>query len=169
MPRLQRRGAKGQMGCDHLPERFQVVPSALLDPDVGIDGGVPRRPRKILVIAIRNMLVCSRVPVLLGQALKKHHRRHSTEAQQTTKRHDTAPKQQDTIRHAANHHHDDQIRNPSLPHQRPSEKHENFVCRLYDSLFIVKYLSSCTYTQVPCTSHQKSYTQWRAMGICRAM
>lgn len=53
--------------CDS-PQRLEIVPSALLDADVGVDGGIPSRPREVLVVAIRDVLVCSRVPVLLRQA-----------------------------------------------------------------------------------------------------
>lgn len=51
----------------HLPQRLEVIPSALLDPDVRVDGRVPSRTRQVFVVAVRDVLVCPWVAVLLRQ------------------------------------------------------------------------------------------------------
>ena len=52
---------------EHVAERFHVVAAALLDAEVRVDGGVARRARQVLVLAIRYVLPRPVVPVLLRQ------------------------------------------------------------------------------------------------------
>ena len=52
---------------ENISERLQIVPASLLNPKVGVDGGVARSARHVLVLPVPNMKVRLRVPVLLGQ------------------------------------------------------------------------------------------------------
>ena len=52
---------------ENISERLQIVPASLLNPKVGVDGGVARSARQVLVLPVRNVKVRLRVPVLLGQ------------------------------------------------------------------------------------------------------
>ena len=51
-----------------VPEGFEVVASALLDAEVGVDGRVPGRAREVLVLPVRYVLVRLGIAVLLGEA-----------------------------------------------------------------------------------------------------
>ena len=53
---------------ENISERLQIVPASLLNPKVGVDGGVARSARQVLVLSVRDVKVRLRVPVLLGQA-----------------------------------------------------------------------------------------------------
>ena len=53
---------------ENISERLQIVPVSLLNPKVGVDGGVARSARQVLVLSVRDVKVRLRVPVLLGQA-----------------------------------------------------------------------------------------------------
>mmetsp|Transcript_12576 Transcript_12576/g.26627 ORF Transcript_12576/g.26627 Transcript_12576/m.26627 type:complete len:345 (+) Transcript_12576:829-1863(+) len=50
-----------------VTQRLEVVPAALLDTDVGVDRGVPRRPGQVLVLAVGYVLVGAGIAVLFGQ------------------------------------------------------------------------------------------------------
>mmetsp|Transcript_22320 Transcript_22320/g.46874 ORF Transcript_22320/g.46874 Transcript_22320/m.46874 type:complete len:427 (-) Transcript_22320:824-2104(-) len=59
--------AAAQKVQEHVPQRLQVVPPALLYTQVGVDRGVPRSPCQVLVLSVRNVLVCPGIPILFGQ------------------------------------------------------------------------------------------------------
>ncbi len=52
---------------EHVSQGLDVVPAALLDPQVGVDGSIAGRARQVLVLSVRNVDVRLGVPVLLGQ------------------------------------------------------------------------------------------------------
>ena len=52
----------------HVAERLDVVPPALLDAEVGVNAGVARSACEVFVLAVGDVDVGLRVPVLLGQA-----------------------------------------------------------------------------------------------------
>mmetsp|Transcript_10264 Transcript_10264/g.36488 ORF Transcript_10264/g.36488 Transcript_10264/m.36488 type:complete len:377 (+) Transcript_10264:1-1131(+) len=64
---LPRQGPSQEVQQD-VTQGLQVVPPALLDPQVRINRGIPRRPRQVLVLPVRNVLVRPWVAVLFGQA-----------------------------------------------------------------------------------------------------
>ena len=70
--RVRLQALPGQRAPDevhqYITQRLQVVAPRLLNPDVRVDRRVARRPRQVLVLAVRDVLVAPRVPVLLGQA-----------------------------------------------------------------------------------------------------
>ena len=51
----------------HVAERLHVVAATLLDAQVGVDGGVARRARQILVLAVHDVLARAVVAILFGQ------------------------------------------------------------------------------------------------------
>uniref|UniRef100_A0A182QU92 Uncharacterized protein n=1 Tax=Anopheles farauti TaxID=69004 RepID=A0A182QU92_9DIPT len=51
----------------HVPERLHIVPAALLDAEVSVDRGVPRRPGQVLVLPVRDVDARAEVAVLLRQ------------------------------------------------------------------------------------------------------
>ena len=53
---------------ENVSQRFHVVSPRLLDPQVGVDGGISCRTRQVLVLPVWNVLVRAVVPELLGQA-----------------------------------------------------------------------------------------------------
>jgi hypothetical protein len=53
---------------EDVAEALHVVPSALLNAEVGVDAGVARRPRQVLVLPVGDVLVGPRITVLLRQA-----------------------------------------------------------------------------------------------------
>ena len=61
------RQAASQEVHQHVAQRLEIVPPALLDAKVRVDGSVPSRAREILVLAVRDVLVRLRVAVLLRQ------------------------------------------------------------------------------------------------------
>ncbi len=52
----------------HVAERLHVVATTLLNAQVGVNGGVARRARQILVLSVHDVLPGAVIPVLLGQA-----------------------------------------------------------------------------------------------------
>mmetsp|Transcript_34126 Transcript_34126/g.77870 ORF Transcript_34126/g.77870 Transcript_34126/m.77870 type:complete len:229 (-) Transcript_34126:419-1105(-) len=52
---------------EHIANGLQVIPPALLDPQVGIHTCIASCPCQVLVLPIRNVLLCLRVPVLLSK------------------------------------------------------------------------------------------------------
>lgn len=44
-----------------------VSPPSLTDPKMCVDGGIARCARQVLVLPVRNVLVCAGITVLLGQ------------------------------------------------------------------------------------------------------
>ena len=52
---------------ENIAEGFQIVPTALLNANVGVDRCITGRSGKILVLAVRNVLVGTGIAVLLGQ------------------------------------------------------------------------------------------------------
>ena len=51
----------------HVADGLQVVPSALLDAEMGIDRRVPRSSGQVLVLPVGNVLLAFRISVLLGE------------------------------------------------------------------------------------------------------
>mmetsp|Transcript_24934 Transcript_24934/g.73988 ORF Transcript_24934/g.73988 Transcript_24934/m.73988 type:complete len:422 (-) Transcript_24934:15-1280(-) len=52
---------------EHVAERLEVVPPALLDAEMRVDGRVPRRAGQVLVLAVRDVLVRLGVAVLFRE------------------------------------------------------------------------------------------------------
>lgn len=52
---------------EDIAQGLDVIPAALLDAQVGVDGGVARRPCQVLVLSVGDVDVGLGVPVLLGQ------------------------------------------------------------------------------------------------------
>jgi hypothetical protein len=57
---------KGTFSLD-VAEALLVVPSALLNAEVGVDADVARRPRQVLVLPVGDVLMGPRISVFLGQ------------------------------------------------------------------------------------------------------
>jgi len=53
---------------EDITQTLHVIPSALLDPQMGVDRRVPGRSREVLVFPVGNMLTRSVVPVLFSKA-----------------------------------------------------------------------------------------------------
>lgn len=51
----------------HVADRFKVISSALLDTQVAVDRGVPRRSCEVLVFFVRDMLMSLWVPVSFAE------------------------------------------------------------------------------------------------------
>ena len=52
---------------EHIAQRLHVVSPTLLDAQVGVDAGIARRPRQVLVFSVGDVLPGTVVTVLLGQ------------------------------------------------------------------------------------------------------
>mmetsp|Transcript_16937 Transcript_16937/g.33938 ORF Transcript_16937/g.33938 Transcript_16937/m.33938 type:complete len:319 (+) Transcript_16937:608-1564(+) len=50
---------------EHISEGLQIITTTLLDTQMRVDARVPRCPRQILVLPVRNMLVCLGIAILL--------------------------------------------------------------------------------------------------------
>lgn len=59
---LPRQGAPQEVH-DHVAQRLNVVPPALLDAQVRVDAGIPRRPRQVLVLSAETCTTLSTLDI----------------------------------------------------------------------------------------------------------
>lgn len=57
----------GRTYHEHVAQRLEIIPSTLLDTQVGVDRGVSGSTGQVLVLSVGDVQVGLGVPVLLGQ------------------------------------------------------------------------------------------------------